>query len=149
MLPLPGAQFGIFCKLVSSSFRLEIFIWVATDRYKLCSNYATFFEKVVIFLEKIGLAFGEYDFLCKVFKNEEPEDTREEAGRARAALKTLQEQQLVEFETAICDFYTDLFEFFRRVVQIFRKSDGSECLCTKYTDCISSLMHIQKQGPDL
>jgi hypothetical protein len=79
-------------------------------------------------LDHIGFAFREYDYLGIVFRNEE---TGEEAVRlravgARAAFKDLQRQRLVEFETAICNFYTDLFEFFRRIVQIFLKLDGSE-----------------------
>ncbi|KAE9374279.1 hypothetical protein N431DRAFT_481528 [Stipitochalara longipes BDJ] len=108
--------------MVSPNQRYAAVTWGAVRFIlKLCSNYATFFEKVVTFLDHIGLAFREYEYLCKVFKHE---DNEKEARRARAAFKDFQKSGLVEFETAICNFYTDLFEFFRRIVHIFRKRDG-------------------------
>jgi hypothetical protein len=41
-------------------------------------------------------------------------------------LRILKGPSLAKLEAALCDFYTDLFEFFCRIVYIFRKRDGSK-----------------------
>jgi hypothetical protein len=98
----------------------------------MCSNYATFFEKVVALLERIGTAFREYEYLSMVLNDETQElNVEKKANRktVKAVLKDLRILRgpgLAKLEAALCDFYTDLFEFFSRIVYIFRKRDGSK-----------------------
>jgi hypothetical protein len=97
----------------------------------MCSNYATFFEKVVAFLEHIGTAFREYEYLSMVLKDETRElnvKEKKNGKTTKALLKDLRGPGLAKLEAALCDFYTDLFEFFSKIVYIFRKRDGSKCL---------------------
>jgi hypothetical protein len=114
----------------------------------MCSNYATFFEKVVAFLERIGTAFREYECLSMVLNDETKElnvGKKKNRKTTKAVLKDLtllKGPGLAKLEVALCDFYTDLFEFFCKIVYIFRKRDGS-----KYRSIVEEFSYLCTAEP--
>lgn len=87
---------------------------------KLASNYATFFERVVTPLDRLDVCFREYESILTLLKGER--------GRTLSIADPLTDDHdsLSKIEAALCGVYTDLFEFFRGIAKIFKKSDGRE-----------------------
>ncbi|CZR57679.1 uncharacterized protein PAC_07568 [Phialocephala subalpina] len=99
--------------LVSSNPQFGAIAWGAIRFIlKLASNYTTFFERVIALIDCLRISFNQYEYISEVLKRSFTRAVADDRSLARV-------------EAALRNVYTDLFDFFLRVANIFKRRDGS------------------------
>ncbi|TVY75990.1 hypothetical protein LSUE1_G005942 [Lachnellula suecica] len=110
-----GVYFDVINIVISSNPEYSALAWGAFRLVLLLSsNYTTFFEKLVILLERLSVSFDQYSRALEILRD----------ASCLPGKMLRKSADFSRIQNAIIAVYTNLFQFFVGVMQVFTKKNG-------------------------